>query len=269
VLKSIIPLISKTDPRDYPAFFVLAFGILLYRIRKVFKIKQPDVVNTPLRTIPIRIDDVRFEVPPHPGDFGFNFECLLEHSYERDLRFIPQNGWTCLDIGANIGACSARWRKHNADGRIFCFEPHPVTFNRLSRNVKLNGWTKTTCLNAAISASSGELKMGLLLTQAKFGADESTTALSVVTVPAISLSDFIGREKLSAIQLCKIDVEGHEVEVLNGGLEVLPSIERIIMEYHSRELQINVKAILEKDFIVISQDTTEAGLMFFINRKLI
>lgn len=268
VLKSIIPLISKTDPRDYPAFSKLAFGIMLYRIRKIFKVKQPDVVSTPLRTIPIRIDNVRFEVPPHPGDFGFIFECLLEHTYERDPRFIPQNGWTCLDVGANIGACSARWRKHNSDGRIFCFEPHPVTFKRLSRNVELNGWTKTTCLNAAISASSGELKMGLQLTQAKVGADESTSA-HCVTVPAYSLSDFIRREKLGTIQLCKIDVEGHEVEVLNGGLEFLPVIERIIMEYHSPELQAKVRAILERDFIVISQDLTAAGLMFFINKKLI
>ena len=56
---------------------------------------------------------------------------------------------------------------------------------------------------------------------------------SSVRVPVRRLDELVGEAGLEHIDLMKIDVEGVEMEVLEGATRVLPSVRRVVMEVDS------------------------------------
>jgi Methyltransferase FkbM domain len=50
-----------------------------------------------------------------------------------------------------------------------------------------------------------------------------------------------------SIDLLKIDAEGSEVAILRGGERTLDHVQRIVLEYHSRDLLTQVREILVRN----------------------
>ena len=48
------------------------------------------------------------------------------------------------------------------------------------------------------------------------------------------------------IDILKIDVEGHEIEVLKGARKTLKNVDKIVMEIHTEELFKKCRKILTK-----------------------
>jgi hypothetical protein len=71
---------------------------------------------------------------------------------------------------------------------------------------------------------------------------------------------------LDVIELCKIDIAGHEVEVLRGGPATLPNIQRLIIERHGRGNRRQVLAAIEPSFSITAIDDADIGLVFAVNR---
>lgn len=128
-------------------------------------------------------------------------------------------GETAVDIGANIGQnSSAMAFKSGPAGRVIAFEPHPSTFPDLRRNVV--SWPNTKCArielnNVALGQQDGEAV--LAATEYLSGASLRKEGAGV-KVPVRRLDDFL---RDAAVGVCKIDVEGHELSVLQGAPETL------------------------------------------------
>lgn len=128
-------------------------------------------------------------------------------------------GETGVDIGANIGQnSSAMAFKSGPGGRVISFEPHPATFSELRQNVE--SWGKGKCAvvelnNVALGEQDGEAV--LAATEYLSGASLRKEGPGV-KVPVRRLDDFL--RKVS-VGVCKIDVEGHELSVLQGAPETL------------------------------------------------
>jgi FkbM family methyltransferase len=160
----------------------------------------------------------------------------LEH--KEMLERVLKPGMNVLDIGANIGYYALmELRLIGPTGRLVAVEPSPSNVELLQRNLALNGYTGIEVHQAAISDQPGvkpfflsemsnlntfhDNGTGLLHLSGK------TVDVRTATVPEI----MNGR----ALDLIRMDVEGHEVEVING---LLPAIERgetspmIIFETH-------------------------------------
>lgn len=199
-----------------------------------------------------------------PGDLGVIFDVFIDHIYERFPEFVPQDGWVCMDAGANIGACTARWRLANPSGPIIAVEPHPVTFAQLQTMVRLNGWSNVKCLQAALSARNCEVRIGMR--------PDSNMAIVNDTgesVRGVRLDDLCGEFGLNRIDLCKIDVEGHEIEVLTGAHRLFPRIVRLIIEYHSFPLRQEINELLSPYFDIKHEDERRIGLVWAVNKDLI
>ena len=153
-------------------------------------------------------------------------------------------GETVVDVGANIGYTSSLAAvRAGAGGRVLSFEPHPVVFALLSRNAAR--WTRPGIATVephqralsdrpgrgelAVVGDQFHLNMGLasLRTEASAGPGEE-----VVGVELISADETLG--EAGPIGLMKIDVEGHEPEVLAGATELLAArrIRDLIFEDH-------------------------------------
>lgn len=168
--------------------------------------------------------------------------------YERHPDFIPQSGWTVFDVGANIGVFTVLQATHGAI--VYSFEPNPESYNRLLRNVTANKLSERVRLfptalgDARVMGSLHVIDGGTtggFVTQAKPGASASGVA-----VPITTLDEVVSAVPGLSIDLLKIDAEGSEAAILRGGERTLDHVQRIILEYHSRDLLRQVTEILTR-----------------------
>jgi FkbM family methyltransferase len=150
---------------------------------------------------------------------------LFLQQYERDIVALVERltrpGWTVLDIGANIGAHTLRFsRLVGPSGRVFAFEPMDYAFSKLSRNLLLNDAGNTRAFKLALSDHSADAcPVNFRSSWATSGVRRRETS----SVDFRRLDDWCLEHRLSRLDLIKLDVDGHEWQVLKGGLM---SIER-------------------------------------------
>jgi FkbM family methyltransferase len=124
-----------------------------------------------------------------------------------------------IDVGANFGLYTCIIGRERLADRLIAFEPNRVVFARLQKHIELNGIAGVESHATAVGATHH--KAALLLGAAGFDALSSVVAahpqgqeIDVVTLD----------ETLSLVGkplVLKIDVEGYELEVLEGAKTLL------------------------------------------------
>jgi len=133
-----------------------------------------------------------------------------------------RNGSVLFDVGANFGYYSvmlADALKRNC--KVHAFEPFPPNFERLSTNVQLNGLQDVIRTHqVALSDNGGVGRMTTRLDN--LGSASLNSSLERAhQVPLTTLDSFCRENDISTIDFMKIDVEGHEEHVLDGGMQTL------------------------------------------------
>jgi FkbM family methyltransferase len=128
------------------------------------------------------------------------------------MRDVLEPGATYLDIGSWIGPTILLAAAKA--GRIQGFEPDPVAFRKLCRNLDLNrAWIgdKVTVQQAAVADRDGELQ---LVAPGEAGASVSSLILTEGdnrwTVASVDASRIVAEAGLSRRSLIKMDIEGGE-----------------------------------------------------------
>lgn len=127
-----------------------------------------------------------------------------------------------LDIGANVGHYTSRLSALvGKTGRVIAFEPVPDTFEILAANVLRLPLCNVTLVNAA--ASSATAVLDFEVPKFEMGLDNfymAHVAASGSDLQVLSLA--VDSLKLPRpVSLAKIDVEGHEMAVLEGMKQLL------------------------------------------------
>lgn len=128
-----------------------------------------------------------------------------------------------LDIGANIGFFTVLASRCGAT--VHAFEPDPANYRRLLRNVKLNGFGegRMKTYPCALGDTSGRAELYRPLTdnygRSSIVANQSPDAIRV----SLRRLDDIPIP-FSARCIVKIDVEGAELQVLDGALATLEKL---------------------------------------------
>jgi FkbM family methyltransferase len=166
-------------------------------------------------------------------------EIFLERVYERHPGFVSRPGDIVLDVGANVGFFTLRQaQKVGPTGKVFAFEPNPSAYELLVENINHNGFTWVSAINAAMSDRGGQTAtFWVSQRQTSTGSlfrDHGRTGESSITSRTIKLDDFVARENLDRIDLLKMDTEGAEALIIEGGLQrAVPITRRIVMESHN------------------------------------
>ena len=144
------------------------------------------------------------------GEFAENENIMLSK--------LISEGDTAIDIGANIGTQTISLsNKVGEKGKVIAFEPQNIISQCLQTNLTLNDITNVSVHKSAISNKSGWAKMNIS-EYAQIGRyGEAGITKTGSKVKTIKL-DEIDTQKCNLI---KIDVEGHEWEVIQGGQEFL------------------------------------------------
>lgn len=127
-----------------------------------------------------------------------------------------------VNIGAHIGYFSLMAAlKVGNGGHVFAFEPAPVNFHLLLKNIKLNKFKNITAIRLAILDK--KKKTNLYFSDTNTGDHRvfnSGDHRKYIEVDAVSLDEFFDKRNKN-INFIKIDVQGSEIKVLEGMKEIL------------------------------------------------
>jgi len=158
-----------------------------------------------------------------PGEVDLALNLLgLRHTYFGD-------GVTALDCGANIGVHTVEWaRRMSGWGEVIAIEAQERVYYALAGNIAINNCFNARAVNAAVAARTGTMKIPVpdYLTPASFGSLElrqregtefigqpiDYSEARAATIPTVTIDTLA----LPRIDLIKIDVEGMELDVIEG-----------------------------------------------------
>jgi FkbM family methyltransferase len=144
------------------------------------------------------------------------------------------------DIGANVGAYALVAAKIHAGVRVYAFEPGQRTFANLVENIALNDASQQivplpvalTDRTTLVKFQYASMEAGAALHPGLRGTERKDGGAGTHVVLGFRLDDLNRHLALPRPTHMKVDVDGAELEVLRGGLELLdsPCLRTIMLE---------------------------------------
>lgn len=183
---------------------------------------------------------------------------------------------TIFDVGANVGRKARQYRRLFPDAMVYCFEPVPACYQRLDKWARRqDGKVRAFAMalgnavggtpfywNTQHSGGSSVIPpvAGHVLTA---GETEGSTPSQrgpvyvELTVPMERLDDVATRLPIEDEILVKIDVEGHDLDVIRGGSALLRRASAVIVEIALHEAPVD-----GADFFDFARTLQELGYMY-------
>ncbi|MBW7875163.1 MAG: FkbM family methyltransferase [Candidatus Cloacimonetes bacterium] len=156
---------------------------------------------------------------------------------------LPICGDTALDIGANKGIFSYWISKTVGNsGLVYAFEPQPEMVEHLKKLQSIFGLTQLRIQPVGLSSQPGELNLFR-----NYAGDGGASLIHVlgkgekISVPVQTLNACFSNTPLKNLQFVKMDVEGHEVDVILGGMELIQQFMPVLMIECSLPDQTDIK----------------------------
>ncbi len=201
---------------------------------------------------------------------AFRYRYIVDAS---EIKFIIRNlkkGDTAVDIGCHKGGY-LYWLEKSVgkNGKLFAFEPQVKLYQYVQEISKLFNYKSLTLENKGVSSKNEQVNFFIPITKggtspgASIDQVNNSENFNQKTIEVVALDDYFSDKELFP-NLIKIDVEGHEKQVILGGLELLKkSHPMLLIESENRHLK--NKDIL--DFFNLLSDIGYKGY-FFMNKKL-
>lgn len=208
----------------------------------------------PIKSVLVKIDGIMLSLP-----MILDYMILVKPDWEKEERqFVTElnleddDDRISIDIGANIGIYTLLLSHLYPKCKVISIEASPTIFEKLKLNCQLNNLlpgSNLVLLNKAVSDKDGTwvefYEKHSMSTMSK----EFLTSISskIITnkddelhkeiVKTVTIDNLAETANINEISFLKIDVEGAEVLVLKGAINILTEkkVRNMIIEYHSFE----------------------------------
>jgi FkbM family methyltransferase len=163
-------------------------------------------------------------------------------------------GYVVYDVGANVGIYALHASFAVGDsGWVYAFEPLERNLQYFRKHVSLNRVANCTIVESAVCSQEGTLAFSAAPWQASMA---RLSPDGEISVPCTTLDICIfGKKRFRPPNVVKIDVEGAEVEVLQGATRTITEFHPIIfLEVHGPELHRDCR-----DFLLAKGYTVKEG----------
>lgn len=204
---------------------------------------------------------------------------LIGIFFKKEYDFLPFDGKTVIDIGANIGD-SCVYFALRGSSRIIAIEPFPTNYELAKKNIDVNGFTDRITLHlAGCAAETGDIIIDPLY---KSNGQSSLVGFKQgIKIPLLTLRDILIENDVSREEaVLKMDCEGCEYEtILSSTADTLTYFSHIELEYHRgyknlKEklekcgFQVSVtRPIIEHKVSIQGKSTTYRGHLYAIKKR--
>ena len=206
------------------------------------------------RPLHIRCDGVVFSIRPETDDLGMIALSVDPLPVTRSFR--PKAGDVVVDVGANVGGYALR-AAVVAD-RVIAIEPEPSNFRQLVENVRLNHFENVEPLQVAISNHAGSSALHLASDSGRHSLEVTAWGQPTgdnVSVQLLTLDEVITSKHIAHIDWLKVDVERHELAVLQGASKALSITDHLILEFELMNFPAVHSALRQHGLEILWHDT--------------
>jgi FkbM family methyltransferase len=148
-------------------------------------------------------------------------------------RLLKDEAITIFDVGANVGNITNLYNGLFPKSIIYAFEPFPRSFATLQENVRL--YPNVHVFNFGLADRSGTLSFHDNTSAATNSLLEPDAAADmtwgvgvvkskgIVHCPFTTVDEFVAENGISFIDILKMDVQGAEIQILDGAKKMLAS----------------------------------------------
>ena len=168
------------------------------------------------------------------------------------IKTVIKSGQTVLDIGSHkAGYLYFMITQVGEKGSVFAFEPQFILFQYITKLKKMFKWNNVTVEHLAISDKTGESILYIPTNKVKKGSSPSASVLKsndnskgfTEIVACETLDSYCNRKNIKP-DFLKIDIEGNELNLFQGGIETLKKYKpKIFVEIEARH--VGEKRVLE------------------------
>ena len=145
------------------------------------------------------------------------------------LSHLLKPGYVFIDVGANVGVFSMKAAKQVGDsGIVIAVEPFMESARQLSRNVSMNRFRNCRVRNFCVGRTTGQMKFYLNRNKPNSFSLVQNSEAESISVLSVSLNDLCAWEGIGRLDYLKIDAEGAEDMILEGGTEAIARFRPII-----------------------------------------
>jgi FkbM family methyltransferase len=186
-------------------------------------------------------------------------------------------GGEVFDVGANAGQWATVFlRKRDANGpqnlpRLHCFEPSAPTFSRLGANSAVAKAPAVVRVNAGLSSADSTAELGIVHEGAGSNSIHNQAVLEREVITLLTADGYVASNGIDRLSLIKIDVEGHELDVLVGASQLLHNGRVDLVQFEYTWRWIDAKRYLRDAFDQLQSHgyvlhrITASGLLRFDN----
>lgn len=154
-----------------------------------------------------------------------------------------------LDVGANTGIYTLVAALENPNSKVYAFEPVASIYQRLLRNLELNGLNNVQPIAKVVSNIDGNATLyvptGEMPTSSSMQKGHRQAKYQV-EVPSTRLDTLVAEHNIACVDLIKIDTEKTEPSVLEGAINTIElHSPTIICEVLQDNIGKRLEAILE------------------------
>lgn len=198
-------LLDRSSYRAIPRFFEVHHNPLRVMLEDVFSLgSYPRAMNikTPTGGVTVQL-------------FSNADLSTLDLVFCRRDYYEPENTKVVVDIGSNIGLSSLFWLTRNTESRVYCYEPSPTSYERLTTNLgPFQG--RFEARREAVSDFRGSGTLGIEPSGVNSSLDRKSS--DSVACQVVHINEVLGPviSRHGQIDVLKIDSEGHEYRTLQA-----------------------------------------------------